>query len=141
MSDTAIADAPAEPVPPAPEAAAELEAARPDAEATVPAEAPADASVLPEIEHPIGPIRQAILDHLLDSEGPQTVAQFIAALGNFSRGPVETALKREYDAGRIERIAPGTYVLAPPKPPESHPSGRLLHHRQQVWQRLPSSVP
>ena len=140
MSDTAIADAPAEPVPPAPEAAAELEAARPDAEATVPAEAPADASVLPEIEHPIGPIRQAILDHLLDSEGPQTVAQFIAALGNFSRGTVETALKRNTTPAGSKglRLAP---TCSPHRSRPSHPSGRLLHHRQQVWQRLPSSVP
>jgi hypothetical protein len=44
--------------------------------------------------------RQGVLDHLLDSEGPQTVAQIIAGLGNYSRGTVETVIKREYDAGR-----------------------------------------
>jgi hypothetical protein len=98
---------------------------RPEPDEPVAASPPAEASAvpveraLPEIEYPIGQVRQGILDHLLDSEGPQTVAQFIAALGNFSRGTVETALKREFDAGRIERVAPGTYVLAKSKPPEA----------------------
>ena len=105
-----------EPVPPVPEAVAEVEAAPP--EAAVPASAEVPAAALFEIEHPIGPVRQGVLDHLVDSEGPQTVAQIIAGLGNYSRGTIESAIKREFDAGRIERVAPGTYRLAPPRPAE-----------------------
>ena len=113
-----------EPVPPVPEAVAEVEAAPP--EAAVPASAEVPAAALFEIEHPIGPVRQGVLDHLVDSEGPQTVAQIIAGLGNYSRGTIESAIKREFDAGRIERVAPGTYRLAPPRPE----SRRSRHHRQ-----------
>jgi hypothetical protein len=105
MIDATAGELPIEPI------AAPAEAAPPSAEATA-------ERVLPDIEHPIGAIRQAILDHLVDSEGPQTVAQFIAALGNVSRGTVETALKREFDVGRIERVAPGVYRLAPPQAPD-----------------------
>src|SRR5258706_8930912 len=105
-----------EPVPPVPEAVAEVEAAPP--EAAVPASAEVPAAALFEIEHPIGPVRQGVLDHLVDSEGPQTVAQIIAGHGNYSRGTIESAIKREFDAGRIERVAPGTYRLAPPRPAE-----------------------
>ena len=112
------------------ESATELEAAAvapvldevPEIEPPAPAEpvaaSPSAERALPEIEHPIGPIRQAILDHLVDSEGPQTVAQIIAGLGNYSRSTVEVAVLRELRSGRIERIAPGTYRLAPAKPPE-----------------------
>jgi hypothetical protein len=115
MSDTAIGEAPAEldAVPPAPETA-ELE------EAAVSAETP-DQVAAPEIEHPIGPLRQALLDHLLDSQGPQTVAQIIAGVGNYSRNTVEGCLRRSHAAGEIERVGPGTYVLAKPKPTPSPP--------------------
>jgi len=163
MSDAAIAQEPIEPVPPAPpgpEATAELDTApghaadglapATDEGAVAPTELPpalydassevpsGDARTLPfEIEHPVGPIRQAILDHLVDSEGPQTVAQFIAALGNLSRGTVESALKREFDAGRIERVAAGTYVLAKapePKPaPPPEPVVRSDGHTDEEW--------
>jgi hypothetical protein len=78
----------------------------------------ADAPVLPEIEYPIGPTRQGVLDHMLDSEGDQTVAQIVAGLGNVSRNTAETAIRREYEAGRLLRVAPGVYRLAPPKPLE-----------------------
>jgi len=98
----------------APDAVAEVEATRPQAEATAPAEAPA----LPEIEHAIGETRRRVLDHMLDSEGDQTVAQIIAGLGNVSRNTAETAIRREYEAGRLLRVAPGVYRLAPSKPPE-----------------------
>jgi hypothetical protein len=131
MTDTHAA-APAEPVPPAPEAAAELDAAR--LELDVPAETPADARALPEIEFPIGPVRQGVLDHLLDSEGPQTVAQIIAGLGgNHTRNTVESAIKREFDVGRIERVAPGTYRLAPPKPPEALKPAAPAGHSDEEW--------
>jgi hypothetical protein len=117
MTDTTAGETPAEPVPPvppAPEASAELDAARLEA---APVKPEAEARALPEIEYPIGPVRQGVLDHLLDSEGPQTVAQIIAGLGgNHTRNTVESAIKREFDVGRIERVGPGLYVLAKPKP-------------------------
>jgi integrase len=73
MSDSAIAEAPAEP--PAPEAASEFEVAPPEADLPASAEAPADARALPEIEHAVGATRQAVLDHFLDTEGDQSMAQ------------------------------------------------------------------
>jgi hypothetical protein len=76
---------------------------------------------IPQIEHAIGPLRQAILDHLLDTvgAGPQSVAQILAALpAGTTRGNLEASLHREYRAGRIIRTNPGCYILAPPKPPE-----------------------
>jgi hypothetical protein len=151
MSDAAIAQEPIEPVPPAPpgpEATAELDAMPPQAAAVdglapatdqgvaaptefapavdeVSSEVPsADARAALEIEHPIGPVRQGVLDHLIDSDGPQTVAQIIAGLGNYARGTIEAAVLREYRSGRIERVAPGTYRLAPPKPPEPPKSSK-----------------
>jgi hypothetical protein len=57
---------------------------------------------------------------LVDTEGPQSVAQILAAMPpGTTRGSAESAIKREFDAGRIERVAAGVYRLAPPKPPES----------------------
>jgi hypothetical protein len=104
VSDTAIAQEPIEPavtVLPAPDLAVELDAT-------------------PEVEHPIGPLRQALLDHLLDSEGPQTVAQILAGLGGTVSGNTcESVIRRAYVAGEVQRVAPGTYRLAPPKPAES----------------------
>jgi hypothetical protein len=67
MSDVAI-DPSTELVAPAPDvAAAELEAA--PAEAAVAPGAPTDAPAMPDIDHPIGPLRQAVLDALLDTKG------------------------------------------------------------------------
>jgi hypothetical protein len=87
----------------------------------------------------LGPLRRAILDHLIDSEDPQSVAQLIAALpAGTTRGTAETAIKREFDAGRIDRVAPGTYVLAkpkppePPKPPPTEPLPRRSHRRRMA---------
>jgi hypothetical protein len=80
--------------------------------------------VLPKIEHAIGPLRQGILDHLLDSvdAGPQSVSQILASLpGGTTRGNAEAAIHREYRAGRIERVSPGHYVLAPPPKPPAPP--------------------
>jgi hypothetical protein len=73
-----------------------------------------------DVKH-LGPLRRAVLDHLLDSvdAGPQSVADILIAMPpGTTRGTAETAIKREFDSGRILRVAPGTYVLAPPKPPE-----------------------
>jgi hypothetical protein len=71
MTDVAMAEtvADAVPVPPAPE----IEAETAPPEADVPASP--DTRALPGIEHPIGPLRQAIVDHLLDTDEPQSVAQ------------------------------------------------------------------
>jgi hypothetical protein len=122
MTDAVAIEAPAEPVPvlAAPDVAAELEAAAPDAAAS-PAEAPAAAAerVMPEIEHPIGSLRQAVLDALIDNEGPRTVSQIIAHMPvGTSRNSGESAIKREFDSGRIVRTSPGHYRLAPVKPAE-----------------------
>jgi hypothetical protein len=61
-------------------------------------------------------VRQKLLDHLADTEGPQTVAQILEGTG-VNRNALEQALFRATKAEQIERIAPGTYKLAPPKPP------------------------
>jgi hypothetical protein len=122
MIDAAAADQ-ALPAPNAPPADVEpidapAEPARPDAVGI--ADAIAAERVLPEIEHAIGPLRQAILDHLLDmaDAGPQSVAQILATMPpGTTRGNAEAAIHREHKAGRIVRTSPGHYVLAPPKPP------------------------
>jgi hypothetical protein len=146
MSDVAAAEVSAEPmpsVPPAPEAAAEVEAAlvstvdtslspleaveapgatapeQPDA-----ADPPEDSErrSLPGVDH-LGVLRRSVLDALLDNERPLTVAEIIAHLPvGTTRGGAESAVKREFDAGRIERVALGVYRLAPAKPPEAKPA-------------------
>ena len=113
-ADTAIAEAPAEPVPLAPEAIAELEAAPPQA---APAAQVAERTLPFDVDH-LGLLRRSVLDHLLDTEGPQSVAQIVASMPpGTTRGSAESAIKREYDAGRIERVGAGLYVLGKPKPP------------------------
>jgi hypothetical protein len=137
MSDTAAAEAPAESVPPipqAPEAAAELDAASPEA---APAEQIADAPALPfDVEH-LGVLRRAVLDHLVDTDEPQSVAQIIAAMPpGTTRNSAETAVRREHAAGRIEKTAPGTYRLAAPKPPKPAEPTRpspVAPEDEQVW--------
>ena len=57
------------------------------------------------------------------------------------KGTAETAIKREFAAGRIKRVAPGNYVLAPPKPPEPSqpapppdpPKVRSDGHTNEEW--------
>jgi hypothetical protein len=113
MSDIATGEMPIDPVqppPPALEADAEVEAAAPDAAPrdAAASEAPAAEPALQELDHPVGSLRQAVLDHLLDSEGPQTVAQIIAGLGGtVSRNTCESVIRRAYAAGEVERVAPG----------------------------------
>jgi hypothetical protein len=78
-----------------------------------------DARTLPEIEYPIGPLRQAVLDALLDADEPLSVARIHAEMPvGTSKGSAESAIKREFDACRIERVAPGVYRLAPARPAE-----------------------
>jgi hypothetical protein len=163
MSDTtAGGETPIEPVPsvpPAPEAPAELEAVPPQATAAdglapppdaadVDAEAAApstDASAVPaaeralpfDVEH-LGVLRRAVLDHLVDTDEPQSVAQILGAMpSGTTRGSAESAIRREFDAGRIERVAPGTYRLAPPRPSESpkrpSPPPPSTPEDEQVW--------
>src|SRR5712672_3978981 len=96
MTDTAAAEAPAESVPP--EAAA---APAPEAELETEVNKSA---------------REKVLDHLTDSEGPQTVAEIIQGTG-LSRNTAEQAIHRAAQAGQIERVGVGLYKLAPPKPP------------------------
>ncbi len=96
MTDTAAAEAPAESVPP--EAAA---APAPEAE--------------PETDDTRS-ARERVIDHLTDSEGPQTVAEIIQGAG-LSRNTAEQAIHRAAQAGQIERVGVGLYKLAPPKPP------------------------
>jgi len=65
-------------------------------------------------------LRQAVLDALVDADEPLTVARILAEMpAGTTRSSAESAIKREYAAGRILRVGPGVYKLAPPKPPES----------------------
>jgi hypothetical protein len=87
--------------------------------------AEADAPALPEIEYPVGSTRRAIFDFLLDTveAGPQSVAQILSMLPpGTSKNTGESAIKREFDSGRIERVGPGLYVLAKPKSPGAPPA-------------------
>src|SRR5260221_1728709 len=124
MTDTHAAEAPAEP---APEAAAEVE--------TAPAEAPAERT-LPNVEH-LGVLRRSVLDHLLDTDEPQSVAQILAAMPpGTTRGSAESAIKRNFDAGLIERVGAGLYVLGKPKPPKPAEPTRpspVAPEDEQVW--------
>src|SRR5712672_2190961 len=100
MTDTAAAEAPAESVP--------LEAAA----------APAPEA---ELETEVNKrAREKVLDHLTDSEGPQTVAEIIQGTG-LGRNTAEQAIHRAAQAGQIERVGVGLYKLAPPKPPPPRP--------------------
>jgi hypothetical protein len=67
----------------------------PSQQTAVPSESEAPERVLPEPDHPIGTLRQAILDHLLDSAeaGPQTVGQILAAMpAGTSRNTVSVSM-------------------------------------------------
>jgi len=80
-----------------------------------------------------------VLDHLTDSEGPQTVSEIIAGTG-LSRNTAEQAIHRAVQAEQIERMAPGVYKLVPPKPlpplrPEPEPQ-RLDGRTMEEWLEL-----
>jgi hypothetical protein len=61
-----------------------------------------------------------VIDCFLDSdETDLSMSQIKVALSNVLPGTVEAAVLREYRSGRIGRVAPGTYRLAPAKPPEA----------------------
>jgi hypothetical protein len=54
------------------------------------------------------------------------MAQIKAGLSNVRPGTVEVAVRREWQQGRLLRVAPGVYRLAPPKPPEDG-------HTEEEW--------
>jgi hypothetical protein len=96
VTDTAAAEAPAESVPPEAAAAPAREA---------------------ELETEVNKsAREKVLDHLTDSEGPQTVAEIIQGTG-LIRNTAEQAIFRAVQSGQLKRTAPGVYKLAAPKPP------------------------
>ena len=122
MTDTVPTEGPVPQVLPAADFAAEVETAAPEPaaiEASASGEAPAPAAerAHPEIEYAIGATRQAVLDHFIDTEGDQSMAQIKAALPNVLPGTVEACVRREWEAGRLLRVSPGVYRLAPPPKP------------------------
>src|SRR5258706_2305655 len=121
MSDTATGEAPAEAAPP--EAAA----------------APAPA---PEAEpDDTRSARERVIDHLTDSEGPQSVEQILAGTG-LNRNACEQAIFRAKKAEQIIWVAPGVYALAPPKPLPSSRNGHTNDEwiaRIEAWQANPAS--
>src|SRR5258706_2650278 len=132
MTDVSTSETPIELVPPVPleippDAGAAREVETPvsvelDA-APSSAEAPAERALPDGIEH-LGVLRRSVLDHLLDTvdAGPQSVSAILAAMpAGTTRGNVESAVKRNFDAGLVERVGAGLYTLAKPKPPEAKP--------------------
>ena len=125
MTDTVAAETPAEPaMPPVPPEAAAAPA--PEAEAETDDTRTA---------------RQKVIDHLTDTEGEQTVAEIIQGTG-LIRNTAEQAIFRAVQSEQIERTAPGTYRLAPPKPLPSSCNGHSNEEwvaRIEAWQANPAS--
>jgi hypothetical protein len=122
MTDTAATEV-AEPAPPSPEAAA---APAPEAE--------------PETDDTRS-ARERVIDHLTDSEGPQSVEQILAGTG-LNRNACEQAIFRAKKAEQIIWVAPGVYALAPPKPLPSSRNGHSNEEwvaRIEAWQVNPAS--
>ncbi|SRR6266566_4467973 len=116
MTDTVAIQTPAgpAPVPPAPDPAAEVETAPPD-QAALEGEAPTAA---PEIAYSNGSTSELVVDHFIDTEGDQSMNQIKAALPHIDPNTIESAVRRLWEKGRLLRISPGVYRLAPEKPPE-----------------------
>jgi hypothetical protein len=132
-------------VPPAREATAELEPLVPpvaDASIEASTDAPASAEVsepvaeraLPfEIEHAIGATRQRILDEFLDADRAElSMSELKALLADVLPGTVEACVRREWQQGRLLRISPGHYALAPAQPakPAPPPEPEQVHSEQ-----------
>jgi hypothetical protein len=102
--------------------------------AAAPAEAPAERALPFDVEH-LGVLRRAVLDHLVDTEGPQSVAQILAAMpAGTTRGSGESAIRREWEADRIERVGAGLYVLAKLKPPkQAKPAPQPSPTEESTW--------
>src|SRR5258706_1012989 len=104
------------------------------------AAAPAAERPLPfdveDVEH-LGILRRSVLDHVADTEGPQSVAQILASMpAGTTRGSGESAIRREWEADRIERVGAGLYMLAKPKPPKQAKPTRpspVAPEDEQVW--------
>jgi|GEM_PF-2764794 hypothetical protein len=87
------------------------------------AAAPAAERALPfDVDH-LGVLRRSVLDALVDADEALNVSRILAEMPpGTTRGSAESAIRREWDAGRIERVGPGLYVLAKAKPPEPKPA-------------------
>jgi len=98
------------------------------------AEAPAERALPFDVEH-LGLLRRSVLDHLADTEGPQSVAQILAAMpAGTTRGSGESAIRREWEADRIERVGAGLYVLGKPKPPkQAKPAPQPSPTEESTW--------
>src|SRR5712672_3348334 len=121
VTDTPAGGAPAESVPP--EAAA---APAPEAERETEVNKSA---------------RERVIDHLTDSERPQSVEQILAGTG-LNRNACEQAIFRAKKAEQIIWVAPGVYALAPPKPLPSSRNGHSNEEwvaRIEAWQVNPAS--
>jgi hypothetical protein len=85
--------------------------------------------------------RERVIDHLTDSEGPQSVEQILAGTG-LNRNACEQAIFRAKKAEQIIWVAPGVYALAPPKPLPSSRNGHSNEEwvaRIEAWQVNPAS--
>ncbi len=136
MSDITTGEMPSElvpSVPPAPEAAAEVEAAPSEAAAPGAPEDDEERSLPFDVEH-LGVLRRAVLDALLDADEPLSVSRILAEMPpGTSRNSCESAIKRCFDAGQIARTSPGTYRLAPPKPPEPPKPAPPSPENEAMW--------
>ena len=154
MTDTIAGEVPAELVQPAPDAAAEIEAAAPDAgeQAAAPVTPEAAAASAPEAEAETDDNRTArekVLDHFADCDDPdQSVAQIIAGTG-LSRNTCEQAIFRAVQSEQLQRVSQGVYRLAPPKPPSPPkplPPSRNGHTNDEwiarilAWQAAPWNI-
>jgi hypothetical protein len=106
---------------------AELDVAPPSGEAPAgdTGETEAVEAFDPRISIPetLGPVRCAILEGLIDGDGPMSVAQLHALMPvGTPRGTAEAGILREYRSGRIIRTGPGHYVLASVQPPGAKPA-------------------
>jgi hypothetical protein len=104
----------------------------------------ATAAPAPEAEPETDDTRSArdrVIDHLTDSEGPQSVEQILAGTG-LNRNACEQAIFRAKKAKQIIWVAPGVYALAPPKPLPSSRNGHSNEEwvaRIEAWQVNPAS--
>src|SRR5437660_3502307 len=118
----AISPEAAEPVAAAP--AAKVDEAAPEAD--VPAAAP-------EIAFQNGSTSELVVDHFIDSEGDQSMNAIKAALPHIDPNTIESAVRRLWEKGRLLRVAPGVYRLAPEKPPGLSKSPPPAPEDEAMW--------
>jgi hypothetical protein len=84
-----------------------------------------------------------VLDALVDADEPLSVSRIIAELPTgISRNTAESAIKRCFDSGQIERVSPGNYALAKPKPakpPQPPTDEAALFAALEAWATDPAS--